>query len=187
MMQRVIDTVKRNLPLTVMAVIAVALLVGSVVTYMQYQSAQTGLDKAQKEAIVAKANLAAARDQYDVDKLRAQEAALKATPDIPSKWPSELPIINLSELISRGAAKYYVTINSVTPSMSAVTIEGRNYSAYRALLNVTSVNLWGIIAFISYVENGPFTSLKTEGLSLALDATGLKWQGQFTVVVVSGT
>jgi hypothetical protein len=75
------------------------LLVGTFVMYTQWQSADKALVKAEKEETVAKSSLAAARDQYNVDKLKKQEAELKAAPDVPSKWPSPLPIINLSELL----------------------------------------------------------------------------------------
>lgn len=187
MIQRILDLARRNGWLTAMIVLALLLLVGTAILYMQRQSADTALDKANKEATVAKSSLVAARDQYNVDKLRAQEAALKAAPDVPSKWPSSLPIINLSELLSEGAAKYYVTINSVTPgpSGSRVAIEGKDYHAYKIDVSVTAADRRSIISFIEYIEAGPFTSLKTEGLNLSLDAAGLKWQGQFTVVVVS--
>ena len=183
MIGRIAELVRANVGLAVLIVLVVALLVGNVYLYMQWRDCGESRAQMETKELTATLNLNGVIAQMDVDGLRAKEARLKETPDIPSKWPSRLPIIELGVLMTEAAAESYVTIDSVSSKLGTETIGGKDYPAYRTVL-VVSGPLDNVVEFINYVEAGPFISLKVDGLSLA--DKGEWWEVELTVVVISG-
>ena len=182
MRDRITDWVMANTALTALIVLVVALLAVNIYLYTQWQSVNEARAQLETQERVATINLATTLADYDVEVLRAQEAELKATPDIPVMWPSELPVIDLGVLLTEASAENFVTIDAVSSKTGTIKIDGKQYPDYETQLTVTGA-LRNIIQFIDDMEHGPFDSLKVDGLTLTHE--GSTWEVKLNVVVVS--
>jgi hypothetical protein len=102
-----------------------------------------------------------AQDQYDLAKLQAEQASLTGSLGLPLSVSS----VELSAYIAGAADRYGVGLVSLTPTGAAsagVQVTG-DYEAMNS--------------FLSYLEQGPFISLKLENVSFTPSG------GTFTVVV----
>lgn len=175
-----IDLLKSNIRLVAFVVIAVALLVVSIMFLMQWQSAKDDKAALETQRNTAEVNLVVTRAQYDLDKLRAEEAELARRPE----FPSAVPIVDLSLFLAEGAYQSRVTLDKVVPPVKIGTenIGGKNYPAYETKVTVTG-GLNQIVLFLKYLEGGAFTSLMIQDVSCT--STGAVWQAELTVVVIS--
>lgn len=173
----IVNLVKRNTRLVVLIAIAVVLVVVMFVFYFGSQSSADEQAKVEQQYAIAAVNLNVAQDQYDVTKLREQQASLQAT----SSFPSALPSVGLSAYIGGAADRYGVEIVSLTPkAASTETIAGKKYTRYDTVVQVSgaydAMNL-----FLRYLEEGPFLSLRIQDASF----TPTKGTGTFTVVLLT--
>ena len=153
MRERITDWVMANTALTALVVLIVALLAVNIYLYTQWQSVNEARAQLETQERIAAINLATTVADYDVEKLRADEAKLKATPDIPVMWPSELPVIDLGVLLTEASAENYVTIDAVSSKTGTIKIDGKQYPDYETELTVTGA-LRNIIQFIDDIEHG---------------------------------
>ena len=175
-----IDLLKSNIRLVALVVIAVALLVVNIMFLMQWQSVTDEKDSLETQRNTAEVNLVVTSAQYDLDKLRAEEAELARRPE----FPSAFPIVDLSLFLAEGAYQSRVTLVKVEPPVQIGTenIGGKSYPAYETKVTVTG-GLNQIVLFLKYMEGGAFTSLRIQDVSCTSE--GAVWNAKFTVVVIS--
>ena len=175
-----IEQLRINPRIVVVAVVAVALLAVAVIFVMQWLSATDEQTKLESDLKTAQVRLMQVRQEYDVAQLMAEEAELRSL----SEFPSELEVRRLSKFLADGAPRNHVEIAEVTPTspIGTETIGGRKYPAYATKMTVKGSLTW-IISYMRYVENGSFRSARVQGVTL--DGAGDSWTGKFTVVVVS--
>ena len=174
-MNQAIELIKRNARVAVLAAVIVVLVVVAFVFYLGSQSSADQQAKFETQAKVARVSLSNAQGQYDVTKLRAQQASLAVT----SSFPSLLPSVGLSAYIGGTADKYGVDIVSLAPkAASAETLAGTKYTRYDTVVEVGG-DYAAMNSFLSYLEEGPFLSLRIENASFT--PTG----GTFTVVILT--
>jgi len=162
-MMQIVDLIKRNARLAALIAVAVILVV---VTFIFYSGSQSSADeqaKLETQAKVAKVSLINAQGQYDLTKLQAEQASLTESPRLPPSVSS----VELSAYIAGAADKYGVGLDSLTPKGAASA--GVQVSGSHEAMN----------SFLSYLEEGPFISLRLE--SVLFTPSG----GTFTVVVLT--
>lgn len=164
-MTRLVDRLRQNAYLIVLIVVVVALIGVNIVFYMGWQSAKSEQTDLEREQAIAQANLNVARSEYDLETLREQEAALIGGPSFPSA--SSVTPVQLSRFLASAADRYGVRIVTASPSgATGVAVEVTGSSS--------KMN-----TFLSYLENGPWETLKLDGLSFT--PTG----GKFTLTVAT--
>jgi hypothetical protein len=162
-MMQIVDLIKRNTRLAALIAVVVILVV---VTFIFYSGSQSSADeqaKLEKQATIAKVNLTVTQGQYDLAKLQAEQASLTGSPRLPLSVSS----VELSAYIAGAADKYGVGLVSLTPNGAASA--GVEVTGDHEAMN----------SFLSYLEEGPFISLRLENVSFS--PTG----GTFTVVVLT--
>ncbi len=175
-----IDLLKSNIRLVAIVVIAVALVVVNIMFLMQWQEVTDEKDSLETQRNTAEVNLVVTSAQYDLDKLRADEAELARRPE----FPSAFPIVDLSLFLAEGAYQSHVTLDKVELPVKIGTesIGGKAYPAYETKVTVTG-GLNQLVLFLKYMEGGAFTSLRIQDVSCT--SAGAVWQAEFTVVVIS--
>jgi len=162
-MTQIINLVKRNARLAALIAVVVILVV---VTFIFYSGSQSSADEQaqlETQAATAKVNLIVAQDQYDLAKLQAEQASLTGSPILPPSVSS----VELSAYIAGAADRYRVGLVSLTPKGAASA--GVQVSGDHGAMN----------SFLSYLEEGPFISLRLENVSFTPSG------GTFTVVVLT--
>lgn len=162
-MTQIINLVKRNARLAALIAVVVILVV---VTFIFYSGSQSSADEQaqlETQAATAKVNLIVAQDKYDVAKLQAEQASLTGSPSLPPSVSS----VELSAYIAGAADRYRVGLVSLTPKGAASA--GVQVSGDHDAMN----------SFLSYLEEGPFISLRLENVSFTPSG------GTFTVVVLT--
>ena len=162
-MTQIINLVKRNARLAALIAVVVILVV---VTFIFYSGSQSSADEQaqlETQAATAKVNLIVAQDKYDLAKLEAEQASLTGSPSLPLSVSS----VELSGYIAGAADRYRVGLVSLTPKGAASA--GVQVSGDHDAMN----------SFLSYLEEGPFISLRLE--NVAFTPSG----GTFTVVVLT--
>jgi len=177
-----IEWLRQNPRVTAVVAVAVALLIGCIVLFLQWQSAQDIQAERQKDRnnaadVYLRTSL---NPDYDVAGLRAEEAALLGKPE----FPTEFPVLGLSRYLATGEDVFSdVDIVEMGPS-SKVTrpVGGKTYPAYETKVTVEG-ELTSIISFLEYVEEGPYTSIMVEDVEFKALEGG--WQGKFTIVFIT--
>jgi hypothetical protein len=162
-MKQIIDLVKHNARLAALIAVAVILVIVAFIFYSGSQSSADEQAKLETQVKVAKVSLINAQDQYDLAKLQAEQASLIYSPSLPLSVSS----VELSAYIAGAADKYGVELVSLTPRGAAsagVQVSG-DYEAMNS--------------FLTYLEVGPFISLRLENVSFTPSG------GTFTVVVLT--
>ena len=162
-MTQIINLVKRNTRLAALIAVVVILVV---VTFIFYSGSQSSADeqaKLETQVKVAKVSLINAQDQYDLAKLQTEQASLTYSPSLPLSVSS----VELSAYIAGAADKYGVGLDSLTPQGAASA--GVQVTGDHEAMN----------SFMSYLEEGPFISLRLENVSFTPSG------GTFTVVVLT--
>jgi len=162
-MTQIIDLIKRNTRLAALIAVVVILVVVTFIFYSGSQSSAEEQATLETQAKVAKVSLINAQDQYDLAKLQAEQASLTGSPRLPPSVSS----VELSAYIAGAADKYGVELVSLTPKGAASA--GVQVSGGHEAMN----------SFLTYLEVGPFISLRLENVSFT--PTG----GTFTVVVLT--
>ena len=175
MITKAIDTVKNNTRLVVLIVIIIILAVVAFMMYSGWSSASGQRSELEDEELRTRTNLNIAMEQYNLDKLRSEYSTLTSGAEFPASFPS----VDLSAYIAAAAEKYGVTLVSLTPkAASSETIGGKKYNRYDTAAQVTGsydkMNL-----MLRYLEEGPFTTLRIEGLSVT------QTTGSFTIVLLT--
>ena len=164
-MTQIINLVKRNTRLAALIAVVVILVV---VTFIFYSGSKSSADeqaKLETQVKVAKVSLINAQDQYDLAKLQTEQASLTYSPSLPLSVSS----VELSAYIAGAADKYGVELVSLTPR-GAATSAGVQVTGDHEAMN----------SFLSYLEEGPFISLRLENVSFTITPS----EGTtFTVVV----
>ena len=184
-----IALLKNNIRFIALIVVVLALVVANVWFFMQWQSADGELAEVKNSETRAKTNLGIARanleetrasNQEEIDKLQAEKAALSGV----QAWPQQFSFVSLDDYLAKGLSIFPIEIKKVIPSSSAstVVISGKNYPGYETRVTVKG-KLPDIIAFLGYVEDGPFNSLKTHNIKFTYDEAS--WLGEFSIIVVS--
>lgn len=175
MMTQAVDIIKRNSRIVVLVVIIIAL---AVVTFMMYSGWSSATDQkadVEREQLRARTNLNIALDQYDLNKLRAEYQDLSLGP----KFPSSLPVVDLSAYIAAAAERYNVSIVSLTPqAASSETIGGKAYKRYSTAVEVSG-SYERMNSMLQYLEGGPFSTLRIEGVNMS--RTG----GKFNIALIT--
>jgi len=178
-MTQIVDLIKRNARVAALIAVAVILIVVAFIFYSGSQSSADEQAKLETQVKVAKVNLINAQGQYDLAKLRTEQASLTDTPS----FPSLLPSVGLSAYLGAAADKYGVEIVSITPKgASAETLAGKKYTRYDTVVQVApkvAGDYAAMNSFLRYLEEGPFLSLRIE--NAAFTPTG----GTFTVVFLT--
>ena len=180
---------KNNIRFVALIVVVLALVAASVWLFMQWQSANDELTEAKNIETRAKTNLGLARanldnarseNQKELASLQAEKASLSGVQD----WPQQFSFVSLNDYLARGSSIFSITVDTVLPvtATSTIVISGKKYPAHETKVTVTG-KLSEIIAFLGYVEEGPFNSLKTNNVNFTYDGT--TWQGKFTIIVIS--
>ena len=162
---QIVDLIKRNARLAALIAVAVILVV---VTFIFYSGSQSSADeqaKLETQAKVAKVSLINAQGQYDLAKLQAEQASLTESPRLPPSVSS----VELSAYIAGAADKYGVGLDSLTPNPKGAAGAGVQVSGSHEAMN----------SFLSYLEEGPFISLRLENVAFTPGG------GTFTVVVLT--
>jgi len=174
-MTQIVNLIKRNARVAALIAVAVILIVVAFIFYSGSQSSADEQAKLETQVKVAKVNLINAQGQYDLAKLRTEQASLTDTPS----FPSLLPSVGLSAYLGAAADKYGVEIVSITPKgASAETLAGKKYTRYDTVVQVAG-DYAAMNSFLSYLEEGPFISLRLENLSFTPSG------GTFTVVFLT--
>lgn len=173
---RITEILKRNARLAVLIGIAVVLVILMFIFYSGSRplaDEKAKLEVQQRAAAVALSN---AQAQYDVTKLQAEKDSLQA--NIPS-FPSALPSVGLSAYIGAAADKYGVEILSLTPrGASSEALAASRYTRYDIAVTVSG-EYDKMNSFLSYLEGGPFLSLRIEGGGFTPNS------GALTVVILT--
>jgi len=159
---KITTTLRQNTTLIVLGVIVIAFVVGIIVLYMGWRSADAEQSDLKTEQTRAQVNLIQTSELYNLETLREREADLEGNP-----FPPGVSIVALSSFLATGAERYGVTTVSVTPASSssvALVITG----------TVSKMN-----SFLTYLESGQFVTLKLE--SLDFTQTG----GKFSLVIAT--
>lgn len=175
MITKAIDIVKNNTRLVVLIAIIIILAVVTFMMYSGWSSASDEKSELEGEALRVRTNLNIAMEQYNLDKLRSEYETLSGSATFPASFPS----VDLSAFIAAAADKYGVTLVSLTPkAASSETIGGKKYNRYDTGVQVSGsydrMNL-----MLRYLEEGPFTTLRIEGMSLTQEG------GSFTIVLLT--
>jgi type II secretory pathway pseudopilin PulG len=175
-MTQIIDLVKRNARLAALIAVVIILVIVAFVFYSGSQSSADEQAKLEKQVASAKVNLNLAQDQYDLAKLQTEQASLTGSPSFLPSFPS----VGLSAYIAGAADKYGVELVSLTPkgAVGAETIGGQKYTRYDTGVEVTGDHE-AMNSFLSYLEAGPFLSLRLENVSFTPSG------GTFTVVILT--
>lgn len=175
-MTQAIDLIKRNARVVVLIAVAIVLIV---VTFIFYSGAQSAADehaKVESKLAVAQVNLTQAQDQYDVVKLREQQASLISNPIFPASFPA----VELSAYIAAAADRYGVTIDIVTPKSPAgtETLGGTKYYRYDTGVHVSG-QYDAMNSFLRYLEEGFYKTIRIQGATFTQDA------GTFTLSMLT--
>lgn len=160
-MTPIIEFVKRNPRVVVLIAVVIVLAIVAYMGYSGWQSAKDEQATMEKKEITARTNLNLAQDQYDLNKLRAEQESLTGS----ARFPASFPSVELSAYIAGAAEKYGVTLNSLTPKSGAATetIGSQKYPRYETAVEVSGsperVNL-----FMRHMEEGPFFTLRLESV-----------------------
>ena len=160
------DYIRRNLRIVIFAVVIIALLIALYIIYGQASSAKDDRDVVQKQEQNVRSNLIINRTQYDVVELQRQKDELQAGY---TEFPSSVPVVDFTNYLADGANQFYpVTITASQPAAKAgsVTIGGKSYPAYETTMTVKG-ELSGVIAYLQYVEEGAYSSVKADSVSIA--------------------
>jgi hypothetical protein len=156
MIQKMIQRLRHNALFIGLIVVAIAIVVAMIVMYMGSSSVKAEQSSLRAEQTRAQINLNLAKDQYDLDMLRGQWAALQGSPS----FPSEVSIVQLSSFLETGSERYGVRIVKAGQASTGnynITIEGSP-----AKMN----------GFLIYLENGPFDTLRLQSLNFTqIDGT----------------
>jgi len=176
-MTNIINLIQRNQRTVVLIAAAVILLVVAIVFYTGYQSVADEKSTVEKVQATTRAQLSMTQDQYNLDKLRAQNDILKTSPRIPSAFPN----VDMSAFLAGDADKYGVGIVAIKWSGASGTekLGNKNYTRYTAEVNVTGTED-RVNSFLRYLEEGPFLSLKLD--KVVSTQTG----ATFTLVLLAG-
>ena len=176
-MTNIINLIKRNQRTVILIAAAVIILVIAIVFYTGYQSVADEKAAVEQEQATTRVQLSITQDQYNLDKLRAQNDELKTSPTIPSAFPN----VDMSAFLAGDADKYGVQLVSVrwTGASETEKLGTKNYTRYTAGIEVTGT-ADRVNSFLRYLEEGPFLSLKLERVvSTQTGAT-------FTLVLLAG-
>ncbi len=174
-MTQAVDLVKRNARIVVLIAIIVALAVVAFMMYSGWSSAADQKADVEREQLRVRTNLNIALDQYNVDKLRSEYQTLSLGP----RFPSSLPVVDLSAYIAAAAERYNVSIVSLTPGAAgSETIGGKKYNRYDTVVQVAG-SYERMNSMLRYLEEGPFSTLRIENLSMT------RSDGKFTIVLVT--
>jgi Tfp pilus assembly protein PilO len=175
MMTQAVDLIKRNARIVVLIVIIIALAVVAFMMYSGWSSATDQKKDLEAEQLRARTNLNIALDQYNVDKLRAEYQTLSLGP----RFPSSLPVVDLSAYIAAAADRYNVSIVSLTPGATgSETIGGKTYKRYNITVEIAA-SYERMNSMLRYLEEGPFSTLRIEGVNMT------RTDGKFTIVLVT--
>ena len=105
-MTNIINLIKRNQRTVILIAAAVILLVVAIVFYTGYQSVADEKAAVEQEQATTRVQLSMTQDQYNLDKLRAQNDELKRSPSIPSAFPN----VDMSAFLAGDADKYGVEL-----------------------------------------------------------------------------
>ena len=162
-MTQISNLIKRNTRLAALIAVAVILVIVAFIFYSGSQSSADEQATLETQAKVAKVSLINAQGQYDLAKLQEEQTSLTGSPSLPLSVSS----VELSAYIAGAADKYGVELVSLTPK-SAASAGVKVSGGYEAMNS-----------FLTYLEVGPFISLRLENVSFTPSG------GTFTVVVVT--
>jgi hypothetical protein len=149
MIQKMIQRVRQNALFIALIVVVIALVVGMIVLFLGGSSVKAEQSSLKAEQTRAQINLNNAKASYDLDTLRGRMAALQGSPS----FPSEVSLVQFSSFLETGSDRFGVRIVRV-----AQTSVG-NYNIAIAG-SPSKMN-----DFLSYLETGPFETLKLGSLS----------------------
>ncbi|MBE0481395.1 MAG: hypothetical protein IBX68_10515 [Dehalococcoidia bacterium] len=173
------DTLRKNSRFVALIAIVIILVVVNFMLYQQSQAAGEEKETLEKSKSAAMVSLTAARDQYDVVKLRQEDAALGSM-----QFPTQHPVVDLAVFIADGGPRLQVNIVEVGPFTSASeTLAGKAYPAYQSKIRASSGSLSNLIGLLKYLEGGYFSSLKIKDVAFSGGPGG--WEATFTVVIIS--
>ncbi len=188
MMQHV-ETARRNLSLTVLAALALAMIVAGVIFFMGMQSAGQALADLEQQEVTANIQLMNAQATYDLETLRQELNDLEdqiAELSVQSGFPESVSTSKLSNALANNAAWNGVTVVSLSsPSKTSTeTIGSGSYDKYRVEMTVSG-SLEGIQKFVTSMEGSSFPTLRFDSVTLAQSEGGAGWQGDLKLAVIT--
>ena len=159
-MTNIIYLIKKNQRTVILIAVAVILLVVAIVFYTGYQSAADEKSAVEKSRATTLAQLSVAREQYNLDKLRAKNDELKGSTTLASTFPD----VEISAFLAGDADKYGVVLTDIKwtgAGKASEKVGNKNYTRYTADIAVTGAED-RVDSFLRYLEEGPLLSLKLE-------------------------
>ena len=179
MTNKIMERARQNTTLIVLIVIVIALLVGNIVLYMNWSSAKAEQSDLEKGKSTAQVNLNIMKAQYDVIKLQEQYDELAGSPN----FPTSVSPVQLSLYLAARAQALKVGLVSITLVPAATeTIAGKPYTRYGVNVVATG-SLTKVSTFLTSLEEGPFDTLRLEGVSYTQTDNTVK----FTIAILYRT
>jgi hypothetical protein len=178
MTNKIVERARQNTTLIVLIVIVVALLVGNIVLYLNWSSAKAEQSDLEREKSTAQVNLNIANDNFNVEKLQAQLDELSGSP-----FPTSVSPVQLSLYLADRAQALKVDLVTITLIPAATeNIAGKPYTRYGVSVVATGT-LPKVSPFLTSLEEGPFDTLRIEGVSYTQSDNTVK----FNIVILYGT
>ncbi|MEE8471057.1 MAG: hypothetical protein V3S51_06990 [Dehalococcoidia bacterium] len=188
-MSALIALAKRDIQLTVLAVVALGLVLMNPFLYLGWQSVDGLQVELEKEEMMANIQLMNAQSEYDADALQSRLYDLQRDIEELSgivRLPEEAPSADLYDVLAKTAGWNGVTLVSLS-SVSrpgTETIGDNEYRKSQIDVRVAGA-LSNIRSFMTSMEEGAYASLEFEGVSLTLPEDSLDWEGALTLAILS--